>query len=281
MFWRRKNREEETGGEPVKYEVLVELDDPTALDDVGVVQNVLRRVEIWGQVFHGVAFCQTSDYSDKMCRSFSLTDQSDFGAFSEAVINIDGVTGVRKGGGPWDRTWKEKWELKRLKARKKRASKDSFKKRKKQSEELTHILDEMEKRVDKTYGTGAENAEVTRSSLRELIESLGECEVDAFCIVSDILAGGFMYYNRATRSFGSGEGVAEFLAEALNTTLAVPMTTPKVTDFYAVPFHIDYREKGGRRYVRLTAGAGKPTFMIASIEIHIMETNPKEARATG
>jgi hypothetical protein len=259
-----------------KYEVIVEIEDIDNMFCLGseeTISTALQKKTFKGGIYSNICFAQSDNNSLGLVKRFSLQYEEDFLSFAEAMINIPGVKNVKKDEGPWTRTWKERRafrkEKERIQNEKEQRAKEFQKQREKDLESFKYLSEECMKKYEQRFGPGKEFVDGDWAIFKEFTTPITNCTGEFFVAFSDILAGGFMRYVHEIKEFSSVEEALSFLLICVNDNL-VPFYS-QVKDIHDIPFSCNYREKDGKKFVGMTIGAGKPTFVMAQYEFFIAE----------
>lgn len=258
-----------------RYEVIVEMEHPGVLVDEEETRNAVQG-KLRGHLYSALCFSESGPDTNSLApciRRFFLEDQSDFEPFAGAIKTIGGVVGVKKGNGPWKRTPGEQQaaeeERKQIAKEKQRRVEENDKRRKTELAEFKKLEAETKRSDEDTYGPSSGASRLNEREFEEFLASVEHCQVEAIGIFSDMLAGGFMGYKREFAEL-SGKDVIPFFERVMNSTLRIPFQ--RECTFYEIPFSVEYREKNGKKFARLTVGAGKPTFIMANFYLFVRVT---------
>ena len=258
-----------------KYLVIIEIEDPVCLADDEKVKEILSQVSLRGKLFSNICFAQSDDSSLGMVKKFALEYEEDFTPFAEALIEIPGVKNIKKGDGPWKRTWKEHRQIKkenqRIRDEKIKMAEEFQKKRKKDSEVFLALVEERRNIYKEKYGLNDEKLCTLMSWKRfyQLTESMKSCTGEFFVTFSDILMGGPFKFAHETIENVSVEEAVIFLLKCINDNL-VSFVSP-LESLESLPFSWDVKEKNGKKLALLDIGCGKPTFIMAQYGFYIAE----------
>lgn len=266
-------KKEQAQDKPVLYGVIVELEHPGVLADEASIKNATSG-QLTGELYLvGMAFAESGSDVNSLAhciRRLALANKSDFEPFMKAMMTINGVTGVKKDTGPWTRTRAEKRaeekERKRIAKEKKRLAEKDAKERTRKLEKLKMHETKEEQSDNETYGSPGPAARLDRPQFEEFLSSIDNGKVEARVIFSDILAGGFLGYERVVDKL-SGDKISAFFEQTMNGDLRAPLQ-PKIA-FYDIPFMVEYRERDGKKFAHLTVQGGNPNFIMTCHELFV------------
>lgn len=259
--------------EQPKYGVVIEIDDLTCLADDEKLKEILSQVSLRGKIFSNICFAQSDDNALGMVKKFALEYEEDFKPFAEAVINIPGVKNIKKGDGPWTRTWKENRQLKkenqRIQQEKEKRQKEYQIQRQKDLKEFLTLREESKQRIEQQFGPEKDPKRISWSDVDVFSKDIKNCEVEFYFVLSDPLLGGFLQYTKEIKSCTSIGEVLDFFTVCINTNLiAFYHPIKHVRD---IPVSADLKEQNGKKAMILTAGCGKPTFQMGYYALLITE----------
>ena len=265
---------EEKKNEPVKYGVIVEMEHPGVLADKEKVKEAIRD-KLRGGLYFAACFSESGPETNSLApcvRRFALDDQSDFQSFVQAMKTIDGVIGVKKGDGPWTKTKAEQQaedkERKRIAKEKEKRAEEGWKERERKLAEFKKLKEETKRSDEETYGPSSAFSRLSQKELEEFLTPIVHCEAEVRGVFSDMMAGGFINYEREVAKL-SGNDVVSFFEKSMNGKLRMPFQ--KKSPFYDIPFSVEYRQNNGRKFAHLTVGGGKPTFIMAGYDLFVRE----------
>jgi len=260
---------------PIKYEIIVGMEHPGVLAGKEKIQETVSG-KLGGELYSSPAFAESGGDTNSLApciRRFALTEQSDFEPLREALMTIPGVIEVKKDGDAWDRTAYEKEveesEQQRIAEGKEKRAKESLEERKHKLAELQKLEEETEKSDEENYGPPTSASQINHQKFQEFISSIGRCEVEARMAYGDLMAGGFLGYEREITELTSGKDAVPFFEEALNTKLQLPFQGK--SSFPEIPFSVEYRQNNGRKYTHLEASGGRATLIMANYDLYVRE----------
>jgi len=264
-----KNTEEKT---PATYEVIVEIENLICLADDEKLKTLLSTASLQGKVSTNICFAQSDDNSLGMVKKFYLEYEEDFKSFAQTIINIDGVKNIKKGDGPWKRSWKErrqyKSEKKNIQQEKEKRAEASLIQRQKDLNEFNRLIEGLEKQLNEEFGNEQCSPKpISWFEFDNKVPAAKQCEVEFYFVLSDPLLGGFLEYKRESGTFNTISEVLEFFTSCINANLiAFYLPINHVRD---IPIVASFREKNDKLAIALMASCGKPTFQLGFYRFYI------------
>ncbi|MBU0530924.1 MAG: hypothetical protein ABIG32_02025 [Candidatus Uhrbacteria bacterium] len=259
--------------DPAPFKVLVEMESLTTLGNPEPLVERLRG-KLQGQLHGGGVFAEMGARESlaPCVRRFALTDGSDYGIFVEAVTSLPGVIGVKKIGEAWVLTEEERAlaaaEQMRIDEDRERQAREAYEERAAELEEYKTLKQATDRSDEDRFGPAGELKKLCHDQFETWLAERGTCEVEIHMTTSDIMAGGFMGFQRQVAELPGFKAI-RFFEEAINGELALPFNGK--TPFAQIPFQVEYREAGGKHFAHLMIGAGRPTFMMAHYELYVRE----------
>jgi hypothetical protein len=256
----------------LKYEVIVELNDPTCLADSDKLKTLLSEASLKGNVSTNICFAQSDDNSLGMVKKFRLEYETDFQTFATVITNVDGVKNVKKGDGPWKRSWKEslknQLQKKQIQKEKEKRSEESWKRMEKDLDEFNGLIEELERKLNEEFGDEEHPIQpISWSEFDKRTPAGKKYEAEFYFTLSDPLLGGFLEYKKESGTFNSMDEALEFFTTHINANL-IAFYSP-IKHVRNIPVGASFRRKSDKTAIFLTACCGKPTFQLGFYRLYV------------
>jgi len=274
-YWKRTETSDKA-----KFEVIVEMESPFVLFKEDKIAALALSSKLDGEVYLSPYFAEGGALSNTLApfiRRFFLTKQEDFPIFAKAMKTIPGVLGIKKGGGPWEKTKEEKEaeeaENKRIAEEKRKQAEKSWKERERQFSEWKKQEQERQENDEANFGPPTILSKLDSQKFQEFVSAIGKCQAEGSALyfnLLDPLGSKSIRYKRIIEEISSGEEAVRFLEKVMNKEFRLPCK--EETPFFKIPFAVEYRQKQGKRFVHLHVKAtGKTNFSVAAFDLYIRE----------